>query len=90
MTMVEDVVKTFRERYGETWTSDEDANLRFSIDVEHLMHDINGAHLIGDPELDGGAVTLRFWVDHPLPDLMSADLLAYEIFGRLSEEIFYT
>lgn len=90
MTMVEHVIRTCREQYGDAWTSDEDANLRFTIDVEHLMHDIDGAHLIGDPELDDGSVTLRFWVDHPLPDLMSADLLAYEIFGRLSEEIFYT
>ena len=90
MTMVDDVVKAFRERYGDEWTNDEDANLRFTIVVEHLLHDVAGAHLIGDPELDGGAITLRFWVEHPLEDLMSADVLAYEIFGRLSEEIFYT
>lgn len=87
--MVDDVVKTFRERYGDEWTKDEDANLRFTIDVEHLLHDVAGAHLIGDPELDGDSITLRFWVEHPLEDLMSADVLAYEIFGRLSEEIFY-
>lgn len=90
MTMVDDVVKAFRERYGDEWTNDEDANLRFTIDVEHLLHGVDGAHLIGDPELDDGAITLRFWVEHPLDDLMSADVLAYEIFGRLSEEIFYT
>lgn len=89
MTMVDSVIKAFREQYGDEWTNDEDANLRFTIDVEHLLHDIAGAHLIGDPELDGGAITLRFWVEHPLQDLMSADVLAYEIFGRLSEEIFY-
>jgi hypothetical protein len=90
MTMVESVIKAFCERWGEDWPNDEDANLRFTIDVEHLMHDINGAHLIGDPELDGASITLRFWVDVPLDDLMSADVLAYEIFGRISEEIFFS
>ena len=85
--MVDRVIKTFREQYGDAWTNDEDANLRFTIDVEHVLHDIDGAHLIGDPELDGSAVTLRFWVDQPLADLMSADVLAYEIFGRLSEDL---
>jgi hypothetical protein len=86
--MVECVVNAFREQYGTAWTNDEEANLRFTVDVEHVLHGIDGAHLIGDPELEGGAITLRFWVDQPLDDLMSADVLAYEIFGRLSEEIF--
>lgn len=89
MSMVDSVIKAFRDQYGTAWTDDEEANLRFTIDVEHVLQDIDGAHLIGDPELDGGAVTLRFWVDQPIEDLMSADVLAYEIFGRLSEEIFY-
>lgn len=89
MSTVEIVINAFRERYGPEWTNDEEANLRFTIDVEHVLKDIDGAHLIGDPELDGGSITLRFWVDRPLDDLMSVDVLAYEIFGRLSEEIFY-
>jgi hypothetical protein len=87
--MVDSVISAFRQQYGDAWTNDDEANLRFTIDVEHVLHDIAGAHLIGDPELDGSAVTLRFWVDQPLEDLMSADVLAYEIFGRLSEELFY-
>ena len=87
--MVDDVVEALQKRYGEGWTRDDEANLRFSADVEHLLRDVAGAHLIGDPELEEGRVTLRVWVDFPLRDLMSADQLAYEIFGRLSEEVFY-
>lgn len=87
--MVDDVIDALRKRYGETWARDEEANLRFSVDAEHLLRDVPGAHLIGDPEVDEGEVTLRVWVDYPLPDLMTADRLAYEIFARLSEEVFY-
>ena len=87
--MVDDVIDALRKRYGDTWARDEEANLRFSVDAEHLLRDVPGAHLIGDPEVDDGEVTLRIWVDYPLPDLMSADRLAYEIFARLSEEVFY-
>ncbi len=87
--MVEDVIDTLRKRYGEAWARDEEANLRFSADAEHLIEDVPGAHLIGDPEIEDGEVTLRVWVDFPLRDLMSADRLAYEIFARLSEDLFY-
>jgi len=87
--MVDDVIDALRKRYGDAWARDEEANLRFSVDAEHLLRDVPGAHLIGDPEMDDGAVTLHIWVDYPLPDLMSADRLAYEIFARLSEEVFY-
>ena len=86
---LDDVVDVLRRRYGEGWARDDEANLRFSVDAEHLLRDVEGAHLIGDPELAEGLVTLRVWVDFPLHDLMSADQLAYEIFGRLSEEVFY-
>ena len=87
--MVDDVIEALRKRYGDGWARDEEANLRFSVEAEHLLRDVAGAHLIGDPELDDGRVTLRVWVDFPIRDLMSADQLAYEIFGRLSEEVFY-
>ena len=87
--MVDDVIEALQRRYGEEWARDDEANLRFSADVEHLLRDVEGAHLIGDPELEEGRVILRVWVDFPLRDLMSADQLAYEIFGRLSEEVFY-
>ena len=87
--MVEDVLEAMRKRFGDAWARDDEANLRFSADVEHLLDGVEGAHLIGDPDLEGEQVTVRVWVDQPLPDLMSADQLAYAIFGRLSEEIFY-
>jgi hypothetical protein len=88
--MVDDVINALRLRYGEDWARDEEANLRFSVDAEQLIRDVDGAHLIGDAELVDGAVTLRVWVDYPIRDLMTADQLAYEIFGRLSEDLFYT
>jgi hypothetical protein len=86
---VDDVIQALRLRYGEDWGNDDEANLRFSVDAEDLIQDVDGAHLIGDPEVVDGAVTLRVWVDHPIDDLMTADLLAYEIFGRLCEDLFY-
>lgn len=87
--MFDDVIQTLRTRYGDEWARDEEANLRFSVDAEHLIRDVHGAHLIGDPELSDDGVTLRIWVDHPIQDLMTADQLAYDIFARLSEDIFY-
>ncbi|MGH2560726.1 MAG: hypothetical protein ACRDJH_16810 [Thermomicrobiales bacterium] len=88
--MVDDVVTLLRQRYGEKWGSDDEANLRFSVDAELLLRDVDGAHLIGDPAVEDGQVTLTVWVDFPLEDLMTADQLAYDIFSRLSEEIFFT
>ena len=87
--MVDDVVDALRKRYGDDWTRDDEATLRFSVDAEPLLRNVPGAHLIGDPEVEDGEVTLRVWVDFPLRDLMSADQLAYEIFARLSEDVFY-
>lgn len=87
--MRDHVVRTFRERYGEQWGRDPDLILRFSLDAEHLLEMVEGAHLIGDVETGNGEVCLRVWVDHPLRDLMSADQLAYDIFARLSEDLFF-
>ncbi len=36
------------------------------------------------------ASRLPFWLDEPIPDLMRADQLAYDVFGRISEDFFYT
>jgi hypothetical protein len=88
--MVDEVIRALRARFGTNWADDEEANLRFTIDAEQLIRDVEGAHLIGDPEIVDGSLTLRVWVDHPIRDLMTADQLAYEIFGRLSEDLFYT
>ena len=87
---MDDVIEALRQRYGPQWARDEEANLRFSVDAEHLLRDFDGAHLIGDPEVEDGEVTFRLWVDRPLRDLMSADKLAYDVFARLSLDVFYT
>jgi hypothetical protein len=88
-SMVDSVIEMLCTQFGDTWTADEEANLRFSIEVEQILRGIDGAHLIGDPEFDDGKITLNIWVDFPIEDLMGADQLAYDIFGRISEEIFF-
>jgi len=88
-TMRDIVVQSFRARYGEQWGRDPAATLRFSLDAEHLLQMVDGAHLIGDAETGDGEVCLRVWVDRPLRDLMSADQLAFDIFARLSEDLFF-
>jgi hypothetical protein len=88
--MVDDIIEVFREQFGEGWGRDEEANLRFSVDAERVLQDMDGVHLIGEPELDDGQITLTVWVDHPIYDLMRADRLAYDIFGRISDDLFYT
>jgi hypothetical protein len=87
--MVEDILTVLTARYGERWAEDTDANIRFAIEAERLVADVADAHLIGEPELDEHHLTLQFWVDRPIPDLMTADQVAYTIFARISVEIFY-
>jgi hypothetical protein len=88
--MVEDIVETLSSRYGEGWLEDTDANIRFAMEAERLVADLVDAHLIGQPELEEHHVTLQFWVDRPISDLMTADRVAFEIFARISVEIFYS
>ncbi len=87
--MVDDIIEVFRQRFGEGWGRDEEANLRFSVDAERVLQELDGVHLIGEPEVQDGEITLTVWVDHPIRDLMRADRLAYEIFGRISDDLFY-
>lgn len=87
--MVDEVLETFRQQFGEEWGRDEEANLRFSVDAERVLQEMDGIHLIGEPEVDDGAIVLTVWVDHPISDLMRADRLAYDIFGRISDDLFY-
>jgi hypothetical protein len=87
--MVDDIIEVLRQKYGDKWDRDEEANLRFSVDAEQVLRDVDGAHLIGDPEIQDGYIKLTVWVDHPIKDLMRADRLAYEIFGRISDDIFF-
>jgi hypothetical protein len=87
--MVDDIVAALSERYGEGWTEHDEANMRFAIEAEHLVVGLTDAHLIGTPELYGHHLRMNFWVDRELSDLMSADQVAFEIFARISVEIFY-
>jgi hypothetical protein len=87
--MVEDVIAALQARYGEAWMEDADATIRFAIEAERLVSDLEDVHLIGEPEIDEHQVNLQFWVDRPIADLMSADQVAFSIFARISIEIFY-
>jgi hypothetical protein len=88
--MVEDIVAALRARYGEDWTNDTEATVRFAFEAERLLTDLTDVHLIGEPEIEDQQVTLQFWVDHEIPDLLTADQVAYEVFARISVEVFYT
>lgn len=88
--MVDNIIELFRQRFGEDWGRDEEANLRFSVDAERVLQDVAGLHLIGEPEVDDGRITLTVWVDEPISDLMRVDRLAYDIFGRISDDLFFT
>ena len=87
--MVDDIVEVLRTRYGEEWSENTDANIRFAMEAERLVSDLKDVHLIGEPEIEDHSVTLQFWVDRPVSDLMTADQVAYGIFARISVEIFY-
>lgn len=88
--MVDEILQILRTRYGEDWANDDEANLRFRADAEYQIREVDGVHLIGTPEVAKGEVTLRVWVDRPVDDLMTADCLAFAIFGRLSEDLFFS
>jgi len=83
------VVAAMRAAFGEEWGTDIESNLRFSVDVEAVLQGLEDLHLIGDPEMEDDEVVVRVWVDKPVPDLLTADALAYAVFGRISEEVFY-
>ncbi len=88
--MVDDIVEALQERYGQNWAEDTDSNIRFAIEAERLVADLDDVHLIGEPEIEEHQLTLQFWVDRTIPDLMTADEVAFAIFARISIEIFYT
>lgn len=87
--MVDDILEALGIRYGAGWAEDTDANIRFAIEAERLVAGLADAHLIGEPELEDHHITLQFWVDRPIADLMTADQVAFDIFARISIEIFY-
>ncbi|MFM9106586.1 MAG: hypothetical protein ACKOWF_07790 [Chloroflexota bacterium] len=82
-------VAAMRQTYGDAWATDREALLRFSLDVQSILEGLDGAHLLGDPDIEQDEVRLRLWVDRPVPDLMTADGLAYVVFGRIAEQVFY-
>jgi hypothetical protein len=88
--MVDDIVEALSSRYGAAWAEDTESNIRFAIEAERLVSDMEDVHLIGEPEIEEHQVTLQFWVDRAIPDLMTADEVAFAIFARISIEIFYS
>jgi hypothetical protein len=76
--------------YGDEWFSDDDANARFVAETQLAFEDVEGAHMIGEPELEDGRIEFNLWVDEPIEDILAADQLAFDLFSRISEEIFYT
>lgn len=88
--MLDDILEALIGRYGQGWAEDVDANIRFAMEAERLVADLPDAHLVGEPELEEHSLTMQFWVDRPIPDLMNADQVAFDIFARISVEIFYS
>lgn len=87
--MLDDVVELLRRRFGDDWAKNDEANLRFTLEVEQTLRQVEGIHLVGGPDLDDAEITLTVWVDAPIRDLMGADQLAFDVFGRISDEIFF-
>jgi len=88
--MVDDIVEALSARFGQGWAENTDANIRFAIEAERLLADLDDAHMIGESELDEHRITIQFWVDRPISDLMTADRVAFDIFARISVEVFYS
>jgi hypothetical protein len=88
--MVDDIIEALSARFGQGWAENTDANIRFAIEAERLLADVDDAHMIGEPELDEHHITIQFWVDRPIADLMTADRVAFDIFARISIEVFYS
>ncbi|MFL5761553.1 MAG: hypothetical protein ACJ789_17695 [Thermomicrobiales bacterium] len=87
---VDSIAETMRIRHGEEWGNDDESNIQFALDAAASLRRIDGAHLIGDPDMKDGKMTLTFWVDFPLDDLMAVDQLAFDIFSRFSDELFFS
>ncbi len=90
LSTIDSVVEQMRLRHGEEWGTDEEANLHFALDAATTLKKIDGAHLIGEPDFEDGKLTLTFWVDFQIDDLMTVDQLAFDIFSRISDEFFFS
>ena len=84
----DDVVKTLLKHFGDDWIQDSQANRAFMTGAVSLLHDAEGIHLIGDPDVEHFSHDFNVWLDFPVDDLMVADDVAYSIFARLAEDIF--
>lgn len=85
--MLEEMLTALRERYGAEWGRDVVENMRFSVEAEDRLRAINGAHLIGEPELGEEEITFTMWTDIPVSDLKAADRIAYDILAKLAGDI---
>ncbi len=84
----DDLVETLLKRFGDDWIKHQSANLAFAVGTVSLLHDMDGIHLIGEPEVEHHSHNFNVWIDFPVEDLIVADDLAFEIFSRLAEDIF--
>ena len=90
MSSIKSGADALQALYGEKWLEDDDANARFMAESQVAFEDVDGAHMIGDPDIDEGEVAFNVWVDEPIVDILAADQLAFDLFSRISEEIFFT
>ena len=89
--MLDDILGALIARYGQGWAEDVDANIRFAMEAERLVADLRRMRTCSEnPNWRSITLTLQFWVDRPIPDLMNADQVAFDIFARISVEIFYS
>lgn len=86
---VDRALASLREELGLGWGADEEENQRFCAECSALLTELEGAHLMGEPEIDGGRVLIRIWLDEPLSTLLEIDDLAFEAFARISAELFF-
>lgn len=82
------MVDVLLEEFGQDWVSDTTANQHFERGAVSLLQDVDGVHLIGEPENEHHAQNFNLWVDFPVEDLLAADELAFSLFAHLSEDIF--
>lgn len=87
---IETIINALVQAYGNEWLKHEDANERFVAESQIVLSEVDGAHIIGDPTIEDDRVTINVWVDEPLEDILSADQLAFDLFSRISEELFFT
>jgi len=87
---VESITDALLALYGNEWLSDDDANARFVAESQMALDDVEGAHIIGEPDVEDGQVEFTIWVDEPIEDMLAMDQLAFDVFSRISEEIFFT